>query len=113
MLPLAFARMGLFKDKASWKYGFSLTSHEVTLKFGTDSKESARKWYNALKRQSEVALQHFSAEFSSTKEIGRGSYSKVHLATNNETGLTYAVKSVYKAKLFESPRCLVGRPSPA
>ena len=100
-------RMELFKDRANWKYGFSLTAHEVTMRFAGDSKEDAQRWYNALKKRSKTVLLHLSRDFDVGKMLGRGAYTKVNLATHNETRTPYAIKSVLKTKLVESPKRIV------
>lgn len=99
--------MELFKDNAHWKYGISLTAHEVTIKFAADSKEEARRWYNALKTRSNVVLIHLSRDFDVGKMLGRGRYTKVNVGTHNETRAKYAIKSVLKTKLFERPSRIV------
>jgi hypothetical protein len=107
ILPLPLPRMELFKDKASWKYGFSLAAHEVTIKLAADSKTEALRWYNALKKKAKVALQHLSRDFDIGKMVGRGTYSKVNAAIHRETRRPYAIKSVLKSKLFENNSQLV------
>ncbi len=107
ILPLPLPRMELFKDRANWKFGFSLTAHEVTMRFGAETKEDAQKWYNALKKRCKTVLLHISRDFDIGKMLGRGAYTKVNLATHNETRTPYAIKSVLKSKLVESSTRIV------
>ncbi len=102
ILRLTMPRMEVFKDNFVWKYGFSLTAHEVTLKFAAPSKEEANRWYNKLKKLAEVSLLHLSKTYSLIGMIRRSSYSKIQLGTNNETGAQYMIKSVSKAHLMET-----------
>ena len=102
--------MEVFRDRSFWKYGFSLTAHEVTIKFATSTKEEASKWYNRLKRMCEVVVLHISKDFIIGKTVGRGNYSKMHIATSTgpegQQG-EYSVKSILKTKLFDDSRALV------
>ncbi len=101
--------MELFRDRLHWKYGFSLTAHEVTFKFAARSKEEARRWYNRLKRMCEVVVLHISQYYTIGRVIGRGNYSKVHMAvsTGAEGPTKYSIKSIIKTKLFDDSRTMV------
>lgn len=99
--------MELFKDQVLWKCGFSLTAHEVVLKFIAESQEIAHKWYIKLKRMSEVVSTHISKDYTIGKLISRGNFTKINIATHNETGTQVTVKSVGKSILFDRPKSLV------
>lgn len=100
-------RLDYFKDRMYWKYGFSLTAHEITIKFLADAKGDASKWFNKLKKQATVVILHISRDFTMGDIIGRGHYSKLQLAISNETSKKYAIKSIVKQKLFENDYSLV------
>lgn len=91
----------------NWKNGFSLTAHEITLKFACDKKEEARKWFNKLKRLSQVVLMHFSRDFVVGKLLCTKNISKINIAIHSESGTQYAIKSISKRKLFEHIPVLV------
>ena len=102
ILRLPMPRMELFKDNSVWKYGFSLTAHEITMKFAAASKEEAGRWYAKLKRLSEVSLLRISKTYTIGGTARRSSYSKIQIGTNNETGTQYLIKSLSKAHLLEN-----------
>jgi len=79
----------------------------MIIKFVTNSQEEARKWYSKLKRGSEVVSLHISREYAIGKLLSRGTYTKINVATYNETGAQYTIKSVGKAQLLERPKRLV------
>lgn len=106
-LELPTPRLELFKDDATWKYGFSLTAHDVTLKFVTGSKEEAHKWYAALKTKCNVCALHFSKSYSVQRTVKRSSYYKIQYALNNETKTRCVVKSISKPHIIDYPIRLV------
>eukprot|EP00831_Metopus_contortus_P002483 TRINITY_DN10908_c0_g2_i1.p2 TRINITY_DN10908_c0_g2~~TRINITY_DN10908_c0_g2_i1.p2 ORF type:complete len:182 (-),score=35.55 TRINITY_DN10908_c0_g2_i1:722-1267(-) len=69
VLRLPWPRLEFFKDQVLWKYGFSLTAHEVTRKFTAPSQDEAKKWYSRLRQDAEVALIHFSRDYDVGKLI--------------------------------------------
>jgi len=99
--------MELFKDKAVWKYGFSLTAHEVTVKFATSTKAEAQRWYTKLRRLCEIALYHISKSLTIGVMIRRGTYSKIQIGASVETGAQYTIKSISKKHLAENPHRMV------
>ena len=50
---------------------------------------------------------HLTKNYNVGKMISRGSYTKINIATHNETGVQYSVKSVAKVQLMERPRNIV------
>jgi len=102
-------RMELFRDRLHWKYGFSLTAHEITMKFAAKSKEDAIRWYTKLKRLCEISVIHITRDYTIGKVVGRGNYSKIHIgaSTSNEGPIKYSIKSIIKTRLFDDPRSLV------
>ncbi len=99
--------MELFRDRSHWKYGFSLTAHEVTVKFAAGSKEEASKWYIRMRRSCDVVMLHISRLYTVGKMLGRGHFAKINLAVCNESSAQCTVKSVIKTKLFDDSRTLV------
>ncbi len=99
-------RLELFKDKSVWKYGFSLTAHEVTIQFLASTKDEANRWCEKLRRNAEVTLLHISKHFSVGAMIQRGSYSKTQIAAD-EAGAQCTIKSVSKAHLFDNQHRMV------
>ena len=106
-LDLAIPRIELFRDRLQWKYGFSLTAHERTIKFLASSKEEALKWYNKMRHQSNVALIHIARNYTLGKVIGKTSRYKIHLATNVGGNTGFTVKSMFKPRLFDDDQVLV------
>jgi len=90
-----------------WRYGFSLTAHEVTFRFCTATKEQAKKWYNKLKQFGNVILLRFSRDYNLGKSTRKSGSFRMHVATRIEGGNQCAVKSVMKVTLFENPTLLV------
>ena len=84
-----------------------MTAHEVTIKFATANKDEAIKWYNKLKKGSEVVLLHLSANLSVGQMIYRGNFSKVNIATNSDNTKRYAVRSTLTTRYSDSIRNLV------
>lgn len=113
VLYLPLPRLDKFKDSLYWRYGFSLTAHEVTLKFATGTKELAKKWYDALRKLGNVVLLHFSRDYNLGKSLKRNGYGKTRLATRVETGAPCIVRSVIKATLFENCGLLVPSLTPS
>lgn len=107
VLPLQMARLELFKDNSLWKYGFSLTAHENTCRFITQSKEEASKWYAKLKKQCTVTLLHITKSYVIGNTIRRGGYYKLQMAANSESKGQFMVKSILKSHLVENPTRLV------
>ena len=103
------SRIEFFRDRFYWKYGFSLTAHEFTLKFFCQSKEDATKWYTRLKKMCEVTVLHFSRDFVLGKLISKNNFSKIRLAasTNKDGNNKFSVKSISKSDLIENPQVLV------
>ena len=106
-LDLAIPRIELFRDRLQWKYGFSLTAHERTIKFLASSKEEALKWYNKMRHQSNVALIHIARNYTLGKVIGKTSRYKIHLATNVGGNTGFTVKSMFKPRLCDDDQVLV------
>lgn len=79
----------------------------MTYRFAATNKEDMKRWYDKLRRLSNVVLLRFSRDYCMGRLLKRASYIKTQLATNNETGATCVVKSFLKAILFESRSALV------
>lgn len=107
MLCLPFARLERFKDTFQWKYGFSLTAHEIKIKFAAGSKEEAARWYKRLKAGCEVVLTHFSSYYNVGQLLCRSSYSKLNFATSRDNLACYSIRSLVKSQLRENARSLV------
>lgn len=111
VLRLPLPRLDKFKDSIYWKYGFSMTAHEVTIKFSAGNREEANRWYEKLKRHCNVVLLRFSRHYNMGKVVKKQGYVKTQMATHNETGARYVIKSIIKAMLFESSIALVNQDS--
>jgi len=107
VLPFQMSRLELFKDNSLWKYGFSLTAHEIVHKFIADSKEETVKWYTKLKKQSSVTQLHITKSYKIGNTIKRGGYYKLQMATNNDNKGEFLVKSMLKSHFFENPTSMV------
>ena len=108
VLPLMMSRVELFKDKFYWKYGFSLTAQETTIKFIANNKETAVMWCNRLKRMCEVVSSHFSNDLVLSKSISRVNCWKIKVGWSAGTdGKKYSVKSIAKDSISENLQLLV------
>lgn len=88
-------------------FGFSLKANNKMFIFYTSVKEEASDWFNKLRRYSHVVLNEIQNYFLFQKQIGSGSYSKVHVATSNDSKIKYAIKITSKKKLYANRRTLV------
>lgn len=102
-------RLEILWDKSYWKYGFSLTALDTTLKFFTETKEEAMWWYSNLKKRCEVIVLRFSRDFIVGRVLCRSNCSKIRAAasTGNEESAKFTVKSVSVNKIFEDSHNLV------
>lgn len=90
-----------------WKCGFSLTAHEVTIKFLCPSPKDATRWYNELKRRSEIILLHVTRDYQVGNILRRGRYAKTHIASKKDSGSPCEIKYIMKSFLMESSSSLV------
>lgn len=107
MLFLPIPRLEIFKDTIFWKYGISLTAHEMCLKFVANSKEEAKKWFLLLKTHGDVVLVHISHDYNLGKILARKTNVTTQLGNNKKTGSEYLIKSIMKKKLANNPRSLI------
>lgn len=90
-----------------WKNGFSLTAHEVTIKFICLTAKDATRWYNELKKGSDIVLLHISRDYLVEKILRKGRFAKSHMAIRKDTGIMYEIKYIMKSFLMENPSSLV------
>jgi len=97
----------MFKDKSSFKSGFNLVAHEISMKFLCNNPKEASKWYLSLKKNCEVVLVHLSRDIEVGKLIRKGACAKSHIGKIRALGLECEVKYIPKQILFEKRSILV------
>ena len=103
VLPTSFCHLKLSESKTE----FTLARLGTIKRFIANSKEEARNWYNALKLRSLVILSDLTDDFVVGKVLGEGNYAKVKLGIKKETGQEFAIKSIDKQKVIQSPSNVV------
>jgi hypothetical protein len=81
--------------------------HPETRTFYARTQESARHWYNKLRRRSQVVLPDLEKAYELGHVLGRGNSAKVTYALHTRSRASYAVKSIMKEHLTTNPRKLV------
>ena len=111
-LPILNCRMKALKFKDindQYMYGFGLMARGSYLEFYCDSEIQIEEWRQAFK-SSVVQLDAF-AHFTPGEKIGEGNFAQVHECWRKDNlKIKFAMKSIKKAKVQNSPRQTVSQP---
>lgn len=79
---------------------FKLVGYKHEYELLASTKESYETWLESLKK---VVIQtDISRHYSFGKLIGKGNFAKVHIAKYKKTEVTYAIKTIEKAKMLDN-----------
>lgn len=95
-------------DSGEELFGFGLSAGEINQDFYTNNEDELDVWVSNFRKISILSGVHDDFTFGS--KLGEGNYSKVHRATDNESGALVAIKCIAKDKIKRSsqgPKILV------
>jgi len=82
--------------------GFRLSGYKGVYEFVCESKEELSNWMKHLRRVCVVTnISHF---YSFGKLLGKGNFAKVHIGTRKADNAIFAIKTIAKTKILETPR---------
>jgi calcium/calmodulin-dependent protein kinase I len=84
------------------RFGFRLIQRGIYQDFYTKTAEELEGWVDKLSKV--VILNDLEDDYAIIKEIGNGNYAKVFLALDIHENKEYAVKSIFKEKIWSSSR---------
>lgn len=95
-------RVEEFEANSADSHGFRLVGYKGSFEFLCQSLTERSKWMENLRKVC-VAL-NISQYYTFGKMLGKGNFAKVHVASRKSDGESFAIKTIAKTKILESPR---------